>query len=319
MTFDKLKRIFSRNNLFNTLCSHIKVSKVLISLGITSSSMVGYLICFPYADRTFWITAFSSFLLCAGGGTLNNYQDRHIDKLLQRTSKRPLPSGSVSETSVLVQAFLLILSGSTGFCFTRNPPFTVFLALIGIIFYNGVYTPLKSRTLLSIFPGVICGMIPPLMGWSAAGGSLFSCVDINSLGSNGDILLWVMAVLGVWQIPHFWLILLRHADDYEETHSKYILPSMLVLFSRSQLRRIMLIWILLYSVMLVMIPLFYSGLSRTAQWIVVCNGAGMFIFFAGLHFSGSARDSKMEFIILNGSMVLFIIILIINILEINIT
>ncbi|MBF0202834.1 MAG: UbiA family prenyltransferase [Desulfamplus sp.] len=349
----------------SSILSHIKVSKILISFVITLSTMLGYLIFSPYIDKVFWITAISSFFLCSGSGALNNYQDRHIDKLLKRTSKRPLPSGSISEIEVLVQAILLICLGLTGFSFTKNALISTLLALIGVICYNGIYTPLKFRTILAIFPGSICGMIPPLMGWYAAGagvgfsitgdstnntvthffitalfnfGSNINSLNINS-GSDRSIF-WVMAVIGVWQLPHFWLVVLKHADDYRQSYKKYMLNSMLTLFDILQLRRIVLIWTLLYSSMLIMTPMFYGHLSKLTKWIVVFNGSTLFIVFIVLYFLTSfsvrlsalkknagitpiiikkslldslehcVENHKLEFIMLNSSMLFFIIILI---------
>jgi len=300
-----------KSNLPATISAHIQVSKALISISITSSTMVGYLIFFPCVDRIFWLTALSSLLLCSGSGALNNYEDRHIDTLFKRTSNRPLPSGAVSERAVLVQASILILSGLIGFSFTRNSLYTQFLALVGIIFYNSIYTPLKSRTLLSIVPGAVCGMIPPLMGWSAAGGKIGKAAPEELLYIPGD-LLYIMVLIGVWQLPHFWLILLNHASDYEKSHRRETLPSMLGVFSRAQLRGIMLVWVLVYSVMLVMVPLFCSRLSRTAQWIVIFNGVALFILFLRLHTCGSRRSYRLEFMIVNFSMVVFMLVMIVD-------
>lgn len=280
---------------------YIQVSKIQVSIGITLSTMAGYLIAFPSFDRVFWTTALSSLLLCSGGGALNNYRDRHIDRLLQRTSRRPLPSGSISERGVLLQGSLLIFSALIGFCFTRNALCTLFLALLGILLYNGIYTPLKSRTILSIIPGAVCGMVPPLMGWSGAGGDL---------GKAQADIFYLMTTVGVWQLPHFWLILMTHATDYEQICARRILPSMLGLFNRSQLRRITLIWILLYSSMLMMAPLFSPVLSHKTQWIVILNGVALFILFSRLHLLDSARDYRLEFMVLNGSMGLFILAMI---------
>lgn len=302
-----------KSNLSAAITAHIQVSKTLISIGITSSTMVGYLIFFPCVDRIFWFTALSSLLLCSGSGALNNYKDRHIDALFKRTSNRPLPAGAVSERGVLVQASVLIFSGLTGFSLTRNSLSTQVLALVGIIFYNGIYTPLKSRTHLSIVPGAVCGMIPPLMGWSAAGGKIGKAAPEELFYIPGD-LLYIMVLIGVWQLPHFWLILLNHASDYEQSHTRETLPSMLGVFSRAQLRQIMLVWILGYSVMLVMVPLFCSGLRRAAQWLVIFNGVALFILFLRFHAYGSRRRYGLEFMIVNFSMVVFILIMIVDLL-----
>lgn len=317
--------------ILNSIFVHIQVSKIFISLGITLSAMLGYLIFYPYADKIFWITALSSFLLCSGSGALNNYQDRNLDRVLKRTLNRPLPSGHVSPVSVLIQASIFILTGITGLCFTHNPVLSVFLALMGTLCYNAFYTPLKSRTILAILPGAICGMLPPLMGWAAAGGDLPffpdlltfprlpispDCIDCLNLPYSEKNILWVMTIIGVWQLPHFWLILLKHADDYEhQQHALLMLPSMLMLFSRKQLKRIMLIWVLLYSVILTMFPIYYAGTNTSVKWVVIFNGLFVLIFFLIRHFLCTVKYYGTEFMILNMSMFTLILVMIIDILK----
>ncbi len=95
-----------------------------------------------------------------------------------------------------------------------------------------IYTPLKRKTMWAAVPGAVCGMLPPLMGWMASGSALV------------DFRIWnLMAVIGVWQLPHSWLVVLHHPQDYRQNS----LPSMAGLFSREQLHRILLSWTVAFA------------------------------------------------------------------------
>lgn len=298
-----------KSNTLHILWDHISVAKVFLGLGITLSALAGYLLFFPVMDKLFWITACSTLLICSGSGALNNYQERYRDKLLIRTAGRPLPCGRLLPQTVLIQAFLLMAFGILGFCFTRNPVGSVMSALVGVILYNGIYTPLKFHTLLSIVPGSICGMIPPFMGWCAAGGNIFpfqSPVYVSIASIYG--IFFVMLLMGVWQLPHFWLILLSHGSDYFRSG----MPSMLSFLTESQLKRVLLVWIFFYCLIMMMAPLWLVNLNGLIQWVFIINAMAFLVLFLVLHLIGRARCFKVEFMLLNSSMVIFIFTIMIN-------
>ena len=100
--------------------------------------------------------------------------------------------------------------------------------LLGVCFYNLIYTPLKRRTILAIVPGAVCGVLPILMGWMAAGGGLASPK------------VWILVVIfGVWQLPHFWLVVLANRRDYRSSG----IPNMLGILSVRQLRKLVFVWV----------------------------------------------------------------------------
>jgi heme o synthase len=100
--------------------------------------------------------------------------------------------------------------------------------LLNLIWYNGIYTPLKKINPLAIIPGSLVGSIPPAVGWTAAGG--------NILDPQIIILSFFFFI---WQIPHFWLLLLIFGKDYENAG----FPTLMQIFSSDQLARITFIWI----------------------------------------------------------------------------
>ena len=116
------------------------------------------------------------------------------------------------------------------------------LGLLTVFWYNGVYTPLKRVTAFAAVPGGLVGAIPPVIGWVGGGGSPLD-----------PRILAVAVFLFMWQIPHFWLLLLFTAgEDYEKAG----LPSLTRVFSFEQVARISFMWILGTAIVCLVIPLF---------------------------------------------------------------
>lgn len=273
----------------------LQVFKPGISLSIALSAMLGYLIQHPHPDGLFYMTGIFTFLLCAGSGGVNNCQDRHRDAAFERTRNRPLPCGTLAFFPVLAQSTFLILLGIAGLGLSRQPLITMGLGFVGVILYNGVYTLLKPKTILAIIPGALCGMVPPAMGWTAAGGKMPMDAAILS----------VMVTLGVWQFPHYWLILMAHKNDYQYAAT----PNMLTLFSVNQLERILFVWILLFSIMTLMTPLFLSDMNNFAYIVLGLNGMGIALWFIGYFFQKKKKNNSMAFMVLNLAMGLFLTVL----------
>ena len=286
------------------------VAKLPLSLGLTLSSATGYLLFFPKLDNIFWLTVTSILLICSGSGALNNYQERNWDKHLPRTACRPLPLRLISHHHVLLQSILSIFIGCAGLTLTRNPVESVGGGLTGVLLYNGLYTPLKSRTILAIFPGVLCGMLPPLMGWLAAGGTL----DTAGFPMDGDLpmapILSLMLIIGVWQLPHFWLILLRRSSEY--TSIKSTRPSMLSLFHEDQLHRILVVWILLYGILMMMGSIQMEGLILPIQWGVMVNAGMTSLYFLFTLLYLKNRRFFFDYFILNSSLSILFCSIIVN-------
>jgi protoheme IX farnesyltransferase len=133
--------------------------------------------------------------------SLNCYFERETDALMRRTRDRPLPAGRLDPVvalalGIVVPAFALpILALTAG-------KLTALLALVALVSYVAVYTPLKRRSSLALFVGAVPGAIPPLMGWTTVTGRL----DAGGLG--------LFALLFAWQLPHFLAISLYLKEDY---------------------------------------------------------------------------------------------------------
>ena len=240
------------------VAGHLGLAKLSLCYLMTASAFTAYVARKPVLDTTALGTLFALFLLCLGSATLNNYQDRDIDRRLQRTRRRALARGEIRPQAALIQAAVLILAGTVGLFLAGGSVALPLTGLIAVGFYNVIYTPLKRRTVLAIIPGAVCGMLPVLMGWMAAGGG-------SGLGSPK---LWIlMVVFGVWQLPHFWLVVLAHRDDYRSSG----IPSMLRILSVGQLRQLVFVWAAAFVILTLCLPLYRVILSETAAWILLAN------------------------------------------------
>lgn len=140
-------------------------------------------------------------LLSSGIGTLNQFIERDLDRLMRRTAERPLPSKRLLPAEALWFGVLLTAGGEVYLTAFVNTLSAV-LGLTIIAGYLFLYTPLKTRTSLSTAIGAFPGAMPPFIGWVAARGQ----VDVGA---------WVLfAILFLWQFPHFLAIAWMYREDY---------------------------------------------------------------------------------------------------------
>jgi protoheme IX farnesyltransferase len=180
------------------------------------------------------------FLLACSASALNHYQERSTDSLMKRTMRRPIPSGRVKASTVLLISAIIFVTGAAELLFTTNI-LTLAVGVMTFIWYNGIYTPLKKKSAWAIIPGSLVGALPPIAGWTAAGGSIY------------DPKIFIIALyFFVWQIPHFWLLLMLYSDDYRQGG----FPTLNEIFTHDQLKRITFAWLSAAVMIAVLIPLF---------------------------------------------------------------
>lgn len=252
----------------------VHVFKPFLSLMIAFSAITGYVNHTGRLDRFAAVIGLLVFALASGAGALNNAQDRERDRFFSRTRNRGIPARVLSVNQARIAAVTLILIGTAGLLVFIRPTWAALLGPLAVLLYNGLYTPLKARTLFALLPGVVCGMIPPLIGWAAAGGRPIT-LQIGLL----------MALVGVWQPPHFWMILMVNSDEYRQAP----LPSMVKAFSENQLKRIVFSWILAYALIGVLLPI--GGLV-TRPWLQIALVAYLLVFIVALGFHLVQPDSR---------------------------
>lgn len=217
-----------------------ELTKVKITSFVTVTTAFGYIAATGYFDFGIIPVLSGVLLLAFGSAALNHFQEKDFDIKMDRTKGRPIPSGRISSSSSLYITLILILLGSLILFFGSNL-LALGLGLLNLLWYNLIYTLLKRKTPFAIVPGSLVGAIPPVIGWVAAGGQLL----------DPQIII-ISFFFFIWQIPHFWLLLLVLDKDYLQAG----FPTLTQVFDQEQLSRITFIWILSTAVSALMIPLF---------------------------------------------------------------
>ncbi|MDH3499537.1 MAG: heme o synthase [Acidimicrobiia bacterium] len=147
-------------------------------------------------------TLIGGTLSAGGANAINNYVDRDIDRLMRRTSRRPLARGAVDPASALRFGIALGVAGFAWLWLTTNL-LAASISTAALLFYVFVYTlVLKRTTPQNIVIGGAAGAAPALVGWAAVTGSLSPSA-------------WILfAVVFYWTPPHFWALSLKYKDDY---------------------------------------------------------------------------------------------------------
>ncbi len=157
----------------------------------------------------FWPYAAGVYLLAAGAAALNMWLERDVDALMSRTRERPLPAGRLKETSVFWAGTALTVIALVILALMTNR-MTAALGLVLWVSYLLIYTPMKRVSSLAILAGAVPGALPPVMGWTAAGGAL----------DHGAGALFLL--MFVWQVPHFLAIAALYGDDYHNAGLKVL-------------------------------------------------------------------------------------------------
>ncbi len=152
---------------------------------------------------------FGIALVAAGSSALNQFLEKETDRLMPRTARRPLPAGRLMAGEVLAFG---ILSGVMGVLYLASYVnlLTALLTGLTLLIYVLIYTPLKRTTALCTTVGAIPGALPPVLGWTAAGGEL----GLEAFSLFG--------ILFLWQFPHFLAIGWLYREQYQKADLKML-------------------------------------------------------------------------------------------------
>ena len=218
-------------------------------------------------------------LIVGAANTLNMYLERDIDCLMARTRKRPLPDGRMAPAHAL--AFGLAQSAvAVPLLSFAVHPLTGLLGVVALLSYVLLYTPLKQRTTVATLIGSVPGAMPPLLGWTAATGTLDAAALV------------LFGVMFVWQIPHFHAIAMFRRHDYDRAGLK-ILPSERGEATTRQA-------IVFYLALQVQLSLLLTPLGVAGRWyllVAALSGAAYFIYGVRGLASGGPRWARTVFLI----------------------
>lgn len=204
----------------------------------------------PPFSLTVW-TLIGGALAAGGSSALNQYIDRELDRNMQRTAKRPLADGRLTDAEGLSFGIgLSLVSYYLLACFVNG--LAALLSLAGIIYYVILYSLwLKKATVQNIVIGGGAGAIPPMVGYAAATGTL-------------DWTAWILfAIIFMWTPPHFWALAIVRMKDYERAG----VPMMPVVRGEEETRR----QILIYTVELVAVTLLLPILNLAGNVYLVAS------------------------------------------------
>lgn len=223
----------------NSFMSDFKqLTKFGLSLSVVFSAVAGYLLAAETINyTTVALLAIGGYLMVGASNAFNQIIEKDVDKLMQRTKNRPLPTGRYDLKTAMIIAVSFTIIG-LGILYTINEKTALFGA-ISIFLYTCAYTPLKGVTPLAVFVGAIPGAIPFMLGWVAA---------TDHFGIEAGILFMIQFF---WQFPHFWAIGWLGHEEY--------LKAGYNLLPMGKRDRKAVVQILIYTVMLIfasIIPVF---------------------------------------------------------------
>jgi protoheme IX farnesyltransferase len=213
---------------------------------------------------------------------------------MERTRRRPIPAGKISPglairlACVLAVAGTVLLWGSAGW--NAMGWGTALLGLLNLAWYTLVYTPLKIRSYFAVLAGAVNGAIPPVIGWVAAGGLLLD-----------PKILFVALFIYIWQVPHFWLLLMLYGEDYRKAGFYSVTDR----FPPAVMKVIILVWISATALCTLFLPMF--GIVRSPVFVgflltVVCFM--IFLFIILLYPKREKTNYRAAFITFNIFMVI---------------
>ncbi|ATX83922.1 protoheme IX farnesyltransferase [Bacillus velezensis] len=219
-----------------------------LALHISGLSFLGNL-------NTVLLTLIGSSLIIAGSCAVNNYYDRDIDHLMERTKVRPTVTGKIQPNQALWSGILLIALGLIMLLMT-----TVMAAVIGFI---GVFTYVvlytmwtKRRYTINTVVGSVSGAVPPLIGWTAVEGHI-------------GVVAWVLfMILFIWQIPHFLALAIKKTEDYRAAN----IPMLPVVHGFEVTKRQIIVWVaclLPFFLGSLGLPIVILGTLLNVGWLVL--------------------------------------------------
>jgi protoheme IX farnesyltransferase len=254
---------------------YLELTKPRLSLLSVLTALVGYFAARPVSDlsRLGWLIL-STCLAAGGVAALNQWLESETDARMGRTADRPIPMGRIAPGSAFVLGALMCIAALM-MIFAGVGKLPALFTLLTLCAYLGWYTPAKRTSRWSTEIGAVAGALPPLIGWSAATGS------VAPLG-------WILfGIMFFWQIPHFMAIAWTYRRDY----SSVKFPMLPV---RDESGRAVAGWALVATILLVALSLLPLPLGlATMRYGSVAAAVGIWFLVRAAAFLGGARRDAM--------------------------
>ncbi len=266
----------AKSTLWSLIFADFKeITKARLAVSVVFSSIAGYFLgAVEISYLSLFLLSFGGYCMVGASNAFNQIIEKDLDALMNRTKNRPIPSGRMSVTTAMVIAVVLTIVGLVSL-YILNPKTAMFGA-ISIFLYTSVYTPLKTKTPLSVFVGAFPGAIPFMLGWVAA---------TNEFGIEPGTLFMIQFF---WQFPHFWALGWMLDEDYKKGGFK-----MLPTGKKDKGTALQIIMYTIWMMVISIIPVFgITGrlqLSIAAAILIFAMGLGMLFFAMRLY---ERKDNK---------------------------
>lgn len=255
-----------------------EITKMRLAVSVVFSSITGYFLGAETIDFVVvLLLAIGGYLMVGASNAFNQIIEKNLDALMDRTKDRPVPAGRMTVTRAFIIASVFTILGLI-VLYIINPKTAMFGAL-SIFIYVSIYTPLKTKTPLSVFVGAFPGAIPFMLGWVAA---------TDSFGIEPGILFMIQFF---WQFPHFWALGWWLYDDYKKG-GFFMLPT----GKRNKGTAIQIVLYTVWTVLVSLIPAFgVTGrlyLTPVAAILILILGLGMLYYAVNLYKKKSAQAAK---------------------------
>ena len=264
-----------------SLTDFSELTKFRLSVTVVMSSIAGYFLAVDTVNyTTLVLLSVGGYAMVGASNVFNQVFEKDLDKLMERTKNRPLPTGRVLPNTALFAGVILTLIGIAALYVINLK--TAFFASLSIFLYACFYTPLKQKTSLSVFVGAFPGAIPFMLGWVAA---------TNEFGIEPGVLFMIQFF---WQFPHFWAIGWVMHEQYENAGFK-MLPS----GKPDQITAFQIVFYSFWTVLISLIPAFhYTGqLYLTLPATVLVILLGIFFLYAGIQLMYLKTSKAAQFLI----------------------
>ena len=206
------KTIFAFYIMIENIKLFFEITKFRLSLLVALSSVFGFFISSSKVDiNDVFILLVGGYLISSSSVINNQILEKDLDKMMNRTNKRPIPTGRISIYKSVIMSIFSMIIGLFLISFYLNI-YAALLSFISLILYSFVYTPMKKFGPIAVFIGAIPGALPPLIGWVASTGQITLEAII------------IFSIQFIWQFPHFWAIAWMYDDDYKKVGFK-LLPN----------------------------------------------------------------------------------------------
>ena len=275
----------------------IKFTRFYLSLAVSLSGILTYFTITQTPSFEIFFPWLGILLLALGTSALNQIQEREFDAKMQRTSQRPLVTQIIS----LPQAYIIALSLITFSIFILYYSMSIlgiYFAIFTIFTYNIAYTYMKRVSYWALIVGSFLGVVAPMIGWIVAGASIYD-----------PRFIFIFCLFFMWQVPHFWLLMLMNGDDYKQAG----FPTLKDKIGELGLMRVIALWCYLLIIVAGFMQLSFN--VPFGIWIAFIIISIYMSYSSFLLLSGQKKGNKffkIKFMELNTFVLLNIIFLIIN-------